>query len=295
MRHAVSCGDVLVVRTGVLTRPAEPTGLRWLDARTRHARAAAAAVLCCRRSLASHCSAAILLDLPVLEVPEVPCLTVLPTHSGAVSRVHLHRTRLYYGDPGRLGGLGLTMPARTVVDIARERGLIAGLVTADGALHRGLLSAQALDRAVHAATGRAGVGHARSAALLADGRAESALETRSRLAMGAFGLPPPELQPDILIDGRFVGRVDFYWDEFGVIGEADGWEKYNAGWQRVRDEKRRQEHFGQARLIVVRWGSDDLADFGPVADRLQSAFARGLRMGGAERRWTVRPSSRPGR
>jgi hypothetical protein len=295
MRHAVSCGDLVVLRPGVLARPAEPTGFSWLDERDRHARTAAAALLSRPRSLASHCSAAVLMDLPVLEVPEVPCLTVLPSHSGAVRGVHLHRTRLDAGDPGRLRGLRLTMPARTVVDIARERGVVAGVVTADGALHRGLLTARELKLAVRAAAGRAGVERARAAAALADGRAESALESRSRLAIADADLPPPDLQPDIFVDGRFAGRVDFYWDEFGVIGEADGWEKYKPGWERIRDEKRRQEQLERGRLIVVRWGSDDLASFAPVTDRLRDAFTRGLGVGRPERRWTVRTSALPTR
>lgn len=127
-------------------------------------------------------------------------------------------------------------------------------------------------------------------AAAADPRSESPLESVSRLAIRDAHLPAPWLQPTVLVDGRFVGRPDFYWDEFGVTGEADGWEKYEAGWQRLRDEKRRQERFEEAGLVVVRWGSDDLDRFDRVAERLLAAFRRGSRLPRSERRWVARPA-----
>ena len=44
------------------------------------------------------------------------------------------------------------------------------------------------------------------------------------------GLPEPETQVDIVDgEGRFIGRVDFLWREFDVIGECDGLCKYLDG------------------------------------------------------------------
>jgi hypothetical protein len=71
---------------------------------------------------------------------------------------------------------------------------------------------------------------ARRVVAFADARAESPLESISRLRMREHGVPAPEPQVEIWIDGRFAGRVDFYWDEYGVIGEADGWGKYRNDW-----------------------------------------------------------------
>jgi hypothetical protein len=57
----------------------------------------------------------------------------------------------------------------------------------------------------------------------------------------------------------FIGRVDFYWEEFGVIGEADGRSKYaepGALYAEKRREDRLRRHAGCRELI--RWGWTDL-------------------------------------
>ena len=50
-----------------------------------------------------------------------------------------------------------------------------------------------------------GASRATRASLLADGRAESPLETRGRLRIIASGFPVPQLQVEIHADGRLVG------------------------------------------------------------------------------------------
>jgi hypothetical protein len=92
--------------------------------------------------------------------------------------------------------------------------------------------------------------------------------------------------------GRFLGRVDLYWDEYGVVGEVDGKDKYrddpfDAWWR----EKRRHESLDEAGLVVVRWGRADLEDIPRLVQRLHAAFARGLRRGSA-RRWVAIPTER---
>ena len=68
------------------------------------------------------------------------------------------------------------------------------------------------------------------------------LVTRSRLRLDDQGLPRPELQVDIVNSaGWFVARVDFYWPEYGVVGEADGNDKYHRRDVLV-DERGRQQH-----------------------------------------------------
>ena len=81
--------------------------------------------------------------------------------------------------------------------------------------------------------------------------------------------------------GRFLGRPDFYWDEFGVIGEADGMAKYDGTHDVAADEKRRQGELEDAGLIAVRWVWADLWPFDEVA----RPAARGVR---------TRPATRPG-
>ena len=53
------------------------------------------------------------------------------------------------------------------------------------------------------------------------------------------GLPPPELQVAILGEGGGkIARVDFFWREYGVVAEADGLLKYQAGADAIAELKR---------------------------------------------------------
>lgn len=82
-------------------------------------------------------------------------------------------------------------------------------------------------------------------------------------------------QPELWdVNGRFLGRLDFYWPQFGVVGEADGLAKYESS-AVLREEKHRQERLEVAGLIVVRWGWADLTTFDQVVTRLKRAFDRG--------------------
>ena len=62
---------------------------------------------------------------------------------------------------------------------------------------------------------------------MADGRAESAGESRTRYLCYAHGLPAPELQYDVFDRaGILVGTTDFAWPEHRLLGEFDGRVKY---------------------------------------------------------------------
>src|SRR5581483_7620276 len=127
---------------------------------------------------------------------------------------------------------------------------------------------------LHAELGRMGrwpgLRAARAAVALSDPRSESPLESRSRLALLEHGLPTAEPQVSIGNEwGGFVGRVDFFWKEFGVVGEVDGDVKYGGTDPTpLHVEKRRQEALERLELEVVRWGSADLRNFGSVVARL---------------------------
>jgi hypothetical protein len=62
---------------------------------------------------------------------------------------------------------------------------------------------------------------------MADGRAESPGESRSRYLCWSQGLPAPELQFPVRDEhGELVGVTDFAWPDHGVLGEFDGRVKY---------------------------------------------------------------------
>ncbi|MBV9593369.1 MAG: hypothetical protein JO147_06205, partial [Actinobacteria bacterium] len=169
---------------------------------------------------------------------------------------------------------------------SREHGPSAGVVVADAALRRGI-SGEQLQAVIAQQRSWPGAARARRVLALCDGRSESPLESLSRLRMIDSGLPAPTLQAEIGdLRGTFIARVDFYWDGYGIVGEADGAAKYTE-LRVLLAEQRRQNLLSEMGLVVVRWGWSDLAAFDVVADRFRRATARGLAPSSRARGWSV--------
>ena len=168
------------------------------------------------------------------------------------------------------------------------------MAAADAGLHRGSTASEELRRAFEVCARWPGRYAARSTVTLCDGRAESPLESVSRLRIWDAALPMPRLQVELGNEwGRFLARSDFYWPEFGVVGEADGNIKYDRQAALV-SERRRQAALEDLGLVVVRWEWTDLNRFDVVVRRLRAAFARGI-ASGAGQRWSVlSPCNRAG-
>ena len=291
LRHAASSGDLERVRHGVYAGPLVPSGNRFRDELAVARRQAAAVSVVNRRVPVSHASAAALVGLALINAPKRVCATFPRHRRGDIPGVHLHHGRLFPGQVIRIGRVLSLSPARTVIDLGCELGVDAAIAAADSALRDGMATLADLTTALELCSGWPGVSAAARAVHLADPRAESVLESLSRLRIIDAGLARPEPQVRMFDHtGRFCGRVDFYWDEFGVVGEADGMGKYEDGLESVTDEKKRQDRVEDTGLIVVRWGWSDLYQFDGTADRLRNAFARGLRPDRAPRRWQALPS-----
>lgn len=92
----------------------------------------------------------------------------------------------------------------------------------------------------------------------ADMRAESAAESLSRVLISQLGFAVPALQTTVDVDGRKY-RLDFEWEAAGVVGEFDGWAKYQqSGQAELRREKRREDDIRSTGRTVVRWYWEDL-------------------------------------
>lgn len=220
-------------------------------------------------------------------MPSRPCLTTRPGTCGSwpSGRYHVHRGRLSSVDVIGQAGIRRTDVARTVVDVAREIGVEQAVVIADATLERDLADFGTLFTAVSRLPGGPGVAAASRAIALARYGAQSPLESVSRLRLERAGLPEATRQETIFsVGGHFLGRVDFYWDDVGVVGEADGLGKYTALGV-LREEKLRQERLEQAGLVIVRWGWRDLDDLVGLVRRVSWAHERGSRRHAANRRW----------
>lgn len=113
--------------------------------------------------------------------------------------------------------------------------------------------------------------------------------------MRALGVAAPVLQ-HVVRDrsDRFVGQVDFWWPEPGIVGEFDGMEKYGRSLrpgetvaEAVLREKRREDALRAQPEVrtVVRWTWPDIDDFDETAARLPRycAAAHGFRQRSPDR------------
>lgn len=138
----------------------------------------------------------------------------------------------------RIAGRLATTPAWTAVEVARQLRRPRALATLDAALHSSWCTPSELAHAVDEQRGRRGIVQVRELVALADGRAESAMESEARLVMRDHGLPAPELQYEIRSREGECWRVDFAWPEARVAAEYDSVEWHAGRSEMLRDKAR---------------------------------------------------------
>ncbi|WP_170285940.1 type IV toxin-antitoxin system AbiEi family antitoxin domain-containing protein [Nocardioides rubriscoriae] len=197
-------------------------------------RARAALMVMKRDVVLSHDSSVHALRLDYLAPYGPPGPFVHVTGRGSANawvrgRVKHHLARFADDDVVEVGGLKVLGEARTVVDIAREHGYRAGLVTADSALRRGLPKA-ALWNVADAMASWRHITVVRDVIEHADHRSQSAAEVLARDFLQELGLGDVDLQwPRQRSDGRIawcdlrIGRVVFeVHGKIKVLSPADG-------------------------------------------------------------------------
>ena len=129
--------------------------------------------------------------------------------------------------------------------------------------------------------------------IVADGRAESPLETRGRLRMVGADMAPDDLQVEIRAGGRLVGVVDAWFEDSAVAVEFDGRIKYSDPWrgrspeQVLWEEKQREDELRALDIRVVRIAD---ADLGATWWRTEERLHRMLTTPGpTSRRFTAIP------
>ncbi len=244
----------------------------------------------------SHGTAVHLHGLPTrTPAPGIVRLTD-PMHNRRGKGFHMTRSPLEAHEVEARGLLRVTRAPRSLVDHSREVPLEDAVIAMDAALLRGKVAPAELSHAAERAARWPGGPAALRAVALADGRAESPLETRGRLRIVGAGLPTPELQVEIRVGGRLVAVVDGWFDDAAVAVEFDGRVKYTDPWrdrspgQVLWEEKRREDELRALDIRVVRIAD---ADVGPA----WAATEQRLRHltstpGPTERRFTVHVRTR---
>ncbi len=138
----------------------------------------------------------------------------------------------------RIAGRLATRPAWTAIEVARQLPRPRALATLDAALHSGWCTPSELEQAIRAQHGRRGIVAVRKLVKLADGRAESPMESEARLVMLDHGLPTPELQYKIHGELGDVWRVDFAWPDARVCAEYESIDWHAGPAEMLRDKRR---------------------------------------------------------
>jgi hypothetical protein len=154
-------------------------------------------------------------------------------------------------------GVRVTSPARTVVDVARTHDLPDALACGDAAVRRGLTDVASALTLLDSLGSVRGCRRARAALVHLDGRRESPLESFSWARFLEAGLPLPLMQEEFWDEDGFVGRVDFWWPQFRLVGEVDGRMKYSTA-DAIYAEKRREDRIRRLGVGVERWGMPEL-------------------------------------
>jgi len=283
LRGRVQAGHWCRLRTGVFALAGV---VRTADARETHRLRTAAALAVTTNTWASTTSAGVVHGLEMLREPplDVIRLARAATGPGRARRSADLQIRTCGLPPEHrtvVRGVRTTTAARTAVDLARELPILTGVVAVDSAMRRRGVTVSALDAVLSQLAGWPGTARAASAIQLADPKAESVLESVSRVELITRGLPP-ETQCWLAGPGG-AARTDFLWWRRRTIGEADGLAKYEKYGASDRDplvlEKWRHQMLDDWGFEVVRWTWAEIRrDPDAVADRVRRAFARsGLR------------------
>lgn len=271
------------IRSGQFAEAVDRSGMPpWQRLDVEHREAVHAVMNSMRRGavVVSHQSALVLHGITQWDVSrdEVHVTRTDGRRGRSVAGVRHHAGRLSPEDLTAVEGLPVCTPARALFETACTTSYASAVVGFDAGLRADKLTEPEIERLLNVIRQWPGGPTARSALAFADGRSESAGESRLRLLMAEIGLPKPELQVEFSdSDGPFA-RVDFYFPEFRTVVEFDGMIKYaDKLAEVVLQEKRREDRLRDLGLEVVRVTWVDLTDPEGIARRIRQAFARRIR------------------
>jgi very-short-patch-repair endonuclease len=149
---------------------------------------------------------------------------------------------------------------RTVFDLALARAHPHRVEAAiDSAVRLQLSSPEVLARRLASLRGSGRWGCRLVENMITDSGGHTHLERRFLELVREAGLPTPRMQVVFRVDGRHVARVDFLFDEFGVVVEVSGQKGHASPAERARDAQRRNE-LQDLGLRVFEYTFDDVTE-----------------------------------
>ena len=240
---------------------------------THGLRIAAAGLLLPPAAVVAGRSAAWLLGLHDAAGPGSAVEVLVPREHrfGPVGGLRVRQGSVDAADVVTVRGLRHTGPLRTACDVARWETTAEAVVLLDLALARGVVSLPDVRGRVAALPTGPGSRAARRAVELADGRAESPQESRTRVVLALAGLhlvPQHDVRDDA---GRWLARVDLALPELQIAVEYDGaW--HDERGQFARD-RRRLNRLTEAGWLVLHLTAADLRRPDEVVARVRALVA----------------------
>ena len=149
-----------------------------------------------------------------------------------------------------VSGYPCTSATRTIIDLARLRVPRLQLEAAiDSAVRTGRSSPVVLVDRLGALRGPGRWGARLLDELLVDTGGHTMLERRFLQVVRRAGLPRPRTQVIHRCDGQTFARVDFLFDDFGIVIEVSGRKGHSSPSERARDAQRRNELQDAGRLV----------------------------------------------
>ncbi len=191
--------------------------------------------------------------------------------------VRLHTWKLDPGDATVADGVPVTSIVRTLADLVRTSGRAVAVSLLDSALNQKRLDVAELDEVERRLIGRRGALAARKHLAVANGLAQSPLETRLRLIATDAGLAPHHLQFPVLDRyGVILGYGDMAWIRPGrrvLIVEADGRGPHESPQALFRDRLRANDFVTTDEVDMIRFTWEDTRRAGYVLSVLRRNLA----------------------
>jgi very-short-patch-repair endonuclease len=154
-------------------------------------------------------------------------------------------------------GLRVVSVAACWSQLSSRLGLADLVAVADAAVRAGLVDRSALEALLADPRHRRGRRARRRAMALIDPRAESAMESILRVLMLDDGLPLPEVNRDVVVDGLWLARPDLSYPQLKIAIEYDG-DHHRTDQRQWRSDKTRRRLLEDAGWIVIEVIADDV-------------------------------------
>jgi len=171
-----------------------------------------------------------------------------------------------------LGGVKLTTPARTALDLACHYPVSKAVAAIDALARATSLKMADVELLAERYKGRRGIRKARRALSLVDAGAESPRETWLRLVLIRAGFPPPQTQIPVYDEyAQLVAVLDMGWEHLKLAVEYDG-DHHRTDRRQFNKDIRRAEALTELGWIDVRVTAEDTE--GGVIGRVSAAWDR---------------------